>query len=369
MKLAIYTGVLGSGGIEAVAVNHALFFAQMGLMVDYIIDLPPSNVDYYQSLTTAGVRVKTLFDKRPKLFIVKKVFRLISLIREEKYTCFHFHLSYPSSLLYVFVVKLLGVPSVTTSHARGTMKSSPYFKIYQNICRHLFAPASNNRYAVSQEAGLWLYGNKKFDVMFNPINVDRFKYSKENRTKVRDHYGLDDKILLVGHVGRLDKVKNHRFLIETFSEMVKQNPLCRLLIIGSGGEEENIKQTISQHKLNNYVFYVNHTDCVERYLSAMDVLVFPSIQEGLPTVLLEAQASNLPIIASTGVPRQIALSNNVSFLDLNDGPLFWAQKVFERVSRGEPRNSTNELLQSKCSINRICSELIDIYSNISLKRN
>ena len=157
-------------------------------------------------------------------------------------------------------------------------------------------------FACSEAAGKFLYGEKmmkagKVFVMHNAIDCEKFRFRPEVRERFRKEMGLEGKFV-IGHVGRFERQKNHEFLIEVFAEVHKKNENSVLLLIGDGSLKDPIRQKVIVLNLEEYVFFLGQRDDVADLLQTMDVFVLPSLYEGFPVSIVEAQANGLVCIAS-----------------------------------------------------------------------
>lgn len=178
---------------------------------------------------------------------------------------------------------------------------------------------ATNYFACSEHAGEWLFGKRvlkegKITVIKNAIDVDKFKYDAIMRDKMRKKLGVKDKIVF-GHVGRFAKQKNHDFLIDVFFDIYQKRKDVVLLLIGEGSLEEKIKEKVKEKKLDDVVKFLGTKENVNDYMQAMDIFLFPSLYEGLGIVLVEAQCSGLMCVASTEVPKEVELTQNIFFAE------------------------------------------------------
>lgn len=194
---------------------------------------------------------------------------------------------------------------------------------------------ANIRLACSTEAGRYLFGDKQFYLAKNAIDSKRFSFDSDLRTHARKALGIDSDQLVVGHVGRFNLQKNHRFLIEIFSEIVKLAPDSLLLLVGTGELEASIRELVANKDLESKVKFQSVTDEPEMFYVAMDVFVLPSLFEGLPLVGIEAQCNGLPCFFSSEITREVAVSNQARFLDLDDGASAWARAAVETARCGD----------------------------------
>lgn len=190
-------------------------------------------------------------------------------------------------------------------------------------CSHLAAEALFGK-AGAQKAVVFPVG----------IDTERFAFSRERREVCRKKLALEGNFVL-GHVGVINKQKNHRFLLDVFREIAGRNSCARLLLVGDGILEKEIRQQVKQYGLEQKVIFTGRTDRVSEYLCAMDVFVLPSVYEGMPATVVEAQASGLPCVVSDQVTPEVKLTENVSFLPLAGGAELWAEKLLAVTPRSD----------------------------------
>ncbi len=165
-------------------------------------------------------------------------------------------------------------------------------------------------------------------VLTNGIFADKYRFDEEKRRKIRERLGLNEQILL-GSVGRLTAVKNYSFLVSLMTLLPKEY-VC--VLVGDGEEREDLERQIAQNRLSDRVFLVGNQENVDEYVSAMDIFLMPSLHEGMPFSLIEAQAAGLRCIVSDGVPKESDLTENVTFLSLGDIEK-WAENCMAQRQR------------------------------------
>ena len=171
--------------------------------------------------------------------------------------------------------------------------------------------------ACSQQTAREIFGRKassssKCHILYNGIDVKKFSYKENLRNSLRRKYGVNDSVV-IGHVGRFEKQKNHKFIIEVFKEFHRKVSDSQLWLIGTGGLFDEIKGVVEDYDLqDSVVFWGNRQDVSDLY-QCMDVFIFPSLYEGLGIVLVEAQTTGLPCVTSDRIPKEA---------DINAGLLY-----------------------------------------------
>lgn len=171
-----------------------------------------------------------------------------------------------------------------------------------------------------RHGGQWCY-------VPNGIDVDRFAFDEPTRADARAELGLADSTFLVGNIGRLSPPKNQIFLLHAFASVARRCPDSRLLLVGAGELENDIRAEVRGLGLADKVIFLKNRADTERLYAAMDAFAFPSLYEGLGIVLVEAQASGLPCVISERIPKEAVYGQNVTTVALSDGAEAWADAL------------------------------------------
>lgn len=186
---------------------------------------------------------------------------------------------------------------------------------------------ANELYACGLDAGRWMYGEKKFKVIPNAINTEDFSYDPAKRKRMREKLKITDGIALI-NVARFEPQKNHCFLMETFAELAKVKSHVHLFLVGEGKLDRQINLQIEELGIKDKVTLLGSRSDVNELLQAMDVFLFPSLFEGLPVSLVEAQASGIQCVISNGIPEEAVLvRENVTVISLKENANVWAERI------------------------------------------
>ncbi|ACS99036.1 glycosyltransferase family 1 protein [Paenibacillus sp. JDR-2] len=248
-----------------------------------------------------------------------------------------------------YVLKLadkLGVPvRISHSHNTSDSKSTSLVRnLYRSYMRSLISRHSTNMLGCSRAACESLFGNGcwkdgRVDVFPNAITLAPYEsLVQENREELRRRFGAAEDELLIGHIGRFSKQKNHALLLDSFASLVKQHPKSRLLLCGDGPLRPEMEEKARGLGIADKVNFLGLRKDVPELLGALDAFVLPSLYEGLGIVLIEAQAAGVPCLISETVPREADLRIGlIERLALNDPPERWAEamaSIGERRARG-----------------------------------
>ena len=247
---------------------------------------------------------------------------------------------------------------ITIGHSHSTAQRSNNIKTYlKKVIQRRTEKYSDYCLACSQDAGEWLFPHSKFIVLNNAIDAQRFKYNPVVGADVRSEIGLNGNIV-VGVVGRLTEPKNPMGTIEIFKAVHDRKPETKLLWVGGGSLEQDIRKKLEEEKLTDAVIMTGVRPDVDRLMQAMDVFILPSLWEGLPVVLVEAQAAGLPCFASEAVSREAAVTDLCTFLPLNQ-PELWAEKIL--AANTQRKDTSQEIIQAGYDIHTTAKWLEEFY--------
>ena len=315
MKLLIVNTVpFQLNGITSVIMNYYRKLDKSGLQIDFVA-LSGISDPLLQELEAGGSRVFCLPRKGNPL---SYLWRLTRLLRAGRYDALHVHGNSATMALDLLPGVLAGVPmriahshNTTCTHMRAHKLLSPLF---QKCCTHALA--------CGDAAGKWLFGSRPFQVLNNGIDLASYRYDETTRLSFRQRIGAEDK-LVIGHVGNFVEQKNHDFLLRWFARLAEKRPDAQLLLIGEGELLAQSRQTARELGIIEQVVFLGKSTEVASWLQAMDVFVLPSLHEGLPVVLVEAQAAGLSCFAADTVTAEADLTGTVRFLPITD-PGCWA---------------------------------------------
>ena len=201
-------------------------------------------------------------------------------------------------------------------------------RVYTNISRSLNLRYVTHAWACSHEAGTHLFGNAHFDVKKNGVDTQRFAYSMKTRSAVRRELGIADDSFVLGFAARLTEVKNPLFAFEIFKEMARRRPRVYFIVVGDGPLMSALESVVAATGFENTCFLLGYQESPERYYSAMDVLIAPSLHEGLPINLVEAQANGLAILASDSITDEVILRGaSYEKRSLSEQPAKWCDGI------------------------------------------
>lgn len=331
-------GIMNRGGAETMIMNLYRHIDRSKVQFDFVENSSEPAVFDEEILSLGGRIFRCPHYNGKNHFTYVKWWNDFFKAHPKEYPIVHGHLGSTASI-YLSVAKKYGAYAIAHSHSSGT-DHSLHANLYQ-IMSYNTRNVADYFFACSEAAGKERFGSKvvsgdHYAVLNNAIDVNRFSYNPSVRNAVRDELGIGQIQLVVGHIGRYTKEKNHEFILKIFSELKKMDSNARLLMVGDGTLRTHIMQMAEQASLSSDVIFTGVRSDVERLVQAMDVFVLPSLYEGLPVTMVEAQTAGLPCIISDKVPSECILTEGlVDIMTLFASPEAWAEKILAK--RAIPR--------------------------------
>jgi glycosyltransferase involved in cell wall biosynthesis len=274
-----------------------------------------------------------------------------------------------TGFVYLKEAKTNNVP-IRIAHSRNSNKENLAKK---HLCK-LSKLYATHLVAVSSIAGISEFGfkaviNDLVKILPNGIDAKKYSFNKEVRNMKRKELGLKEEIS-VFHIGRFHPQKNHMFVLEVFKEILSLEPKAKLLLVGDGELRDEIEYKIYDMKIENSVTLAGIRSDVPDLLQAADVLLFPSFYEGLPGVVLEAQAAGLPCVISASITSEVGITDLVEYVSLDKDAQYWADKLICSLRNYKRRNTYHEIVQAGYNIESVSKWYQDFYLNqLSINRN
>lgn len=328
IRVAQIMGKLWAGGVEAVVFNYYREIDKTKVQFDFFYDAD-STVDPPKELIDMGARFYKIppYQKLPVYLTTLRGF-----FRENNYKIVHSHIN-TLSVFPLFAAWQEQVP-VRIAHNHSVPGGNEFSRNTLKKILRMFAKLFPTDYfACSEKAGRWMFGDKEFDkgnvlVVKNAIDFEKFRPSNEEVKLNKKRLGLTGKFV-VCHVGRFTHAKNHDFLIKVFSEICKLNDNAKLLLVGDGELHCKITSIIKDYNIEDKVVMIGQVSNPEKYYRIADVIILPSLFEGLSLTTIESQIAGVPIVISESIPEEAIISNGCTYLSLNESAMTWAKTAIE----------------------------------------
>ena len=352
------------GGQEAFIFNFIENLNNDDIKVDIATLYYCKNIKYRKIAKQKGANIFELgLDFKPgksRRLIKRPLYVFLS---NHQYDIVHIHSGSISALAYsAKMAKKAGIRNVIV-HSHSTGIDNFKHKLIQTLFGPLFLRYVNVYCACSEEAGQMKFPQSqwnKIHVLNNGINLNRFEFNSDMRKKIRESLGVNEEAYLVGQIGRFTYEKNQEFIAQLSNKICKERKDIYFVFVGDGEQKEQIHSII---KNTEQVIFLNSCDDIWNYYNAFDILVLPSIYEGIPLVSIEAQANGLPVLASTGVSEAIEINKNVKRIELNN-EIEWRKIITKRKLTRLESDDENLVKGSKWDINSLTTNMIDIYMDL-----
>lgn len=278
-----------------------------------------------------------------------------------EYTIVHSHIDQVSGII-LKAAKESNIPN-RISHSHNTRNTNSLLgKMYKKYLQSKINKNATVLMACGEEAAKWLFKEKANEAIIVPNGIDlkRYKYDENIRKKIREELHIDENTIVCGHIGRFSKQKNHKFLIEIFKEYQNINSNSRLILVGDGQLRKQIEKQIKKQKLQESVMLLGKREDSENLYQVFDLLLFPSLFEGMSLVTLEAQAEGLPILCSDTIDRKTDITKTIEFMSLKKSANHWAKKI-ENMDKSRNIKNNEILSLTDYNISILAKKMEDKY--------
>lgn len=235
------------------------------------------------------------------------------------------------SAIDLWVAKRAGARRLALRSSNASDGKGSLGMFLQKAFRRLLTSVADVKIAPSDLAAAYTFGpkavsNGEVHYLCNALDLNAYTFSPESRSAIRSELRIEPDALVVGHVGRFAQQKNHGFLIEVFAELLKVRPDARLVLVGQGELEGEVRAKAKAFGVLDGIVFAGVRPDVPALLSAFDVLALPSLYEGMPNVVIESQAAGLTCAVSNTVTRQADVTGLVEYLPIDD-PTAWTKAL------------------------------------------
>lgn len=319
--------IMDRGGAETMVMNYYRHIDRTKVQFDFLVHREKRGA-YDDEIESLGGRIYRLCPIYPQNFTRYKRELRIFFREHPEYRIIHSHMSELGYFAFREANRQ-GIP-VRICHAHNAPHGFDLKMIMRTYFKKRMMPYLTHLFMCGAESGRWLFGKRnesRFIMLNNAINASAYTYNPAKRTQMRQQLGLTAEFT-VGHVGRFNPQKNHPFLLDIFAYLLKQLPNAILLLVGGGEDMPKIQAKAQSLGIADHVRFLGVRSDVADLLQAMDVFIFPSLYEGLPVTMVEAQASGLPCLISDKVPKECILTEGlVEVVSLHTSPEEWAEKA------------------------------------------
>ena len=296
------------------------------------------HIDFLVYGDEKGIYDEEILNKHSQIFHVpirskhplKHHMTIKKMLKLNSYDIIHAHVDAMNG--YVLGLAKKARIKVRMSHAHNTahLSSHPLKKMILNYYKKKILNVATHFLTCSKDAATFMYQSIKDDHIIyikNATDLTRFRFNQNHRDMIRSYHCISNNTILIGHIGRFDHQKNHSFLLELVKEIKNQQNEMKLLCVGEGHLKQPFLKSVKENQLESLIEVINPVQAIEKYYSAFDVFVLPSLFEGFGYVLIEAQYNGLTCVSSTNVPLETNITKENMHLFLNAPLSDWIEGI------------------------------------------
>ena len=360
-RLLCIVGGMNSGGAETFLMKLYRNMDKNKYQMDFCV-FNPEKGDYDDEIQKMGGRI---FRCTPKsLNPIKSFIDLKQIVKENEFDSVLRISQHSLSAMELLAAKFGSANKTIFRSSNSSTCGGRVNQLIHKVCKPLVKYIPDIKIAPSTEAAEFMFGRNCVQknsavILNNAVDVSLFEYSYELRKKIKEELRLEDKFV-VGHIGRFSAQKNHKFLIDVFKILARKENAMLVLVGGNGELLEETKEYVKKQGVEEQVLFLGNRSDVNKLLSAFDILVFPSLYEGMPNVVIEAQASGLPCLISDTITREADITGLVKYYSLEKSAKEWATEAILQSKRFERRSYKQELYNAGYTIEAVTEKLIEL---------
>lgn len=356
--LCILSG-MNAGGAETFLMKLYRCLDRDQYQMDFCINTK-EKCFYDDEIIRLGGRIYRIPSKSEDLKAFKK--QLSEIVSQYKYLYVLRITSNAMGFLDLKIAKKAGAQVCIARSSNASDGGGLKTSLAHRLGKILYKQYVDVKIAPSDLAAKYTFGEKAYkngDVLLlhNGVDLNLFRYDANGRKSVRNAFGISEDTKLIGHVGRFNSQKNHSFLLDIFQQIHIQNPDSRLLLVGAGDLEQEIRAKVHQLQLDEKVIFAGIRRDIPQLMSAMDVFIFPSLYEGMPNTVIEAQACGLQCIIADTITKEAKVTDLVSYMRLSDSPSEWAETALAKIRDDNQRERYSDEMNQKGYGIKQCAEL------------
>ena len=355
---------LDRGGLETFVMNIFRVIDRNKVHFDFLVNRETG--DYADEIKHLGGHIYYIPPRNKGFSAFNRNLKRFFNEHQGEYDALHYHESSLSSLEVLYFAKRANIPvRIMHSHSSSILGNKLHY-IMHWFGKTVIHRLATHYFGCSDKAMDWLYDysgvRNKAVLIRNGINTRKFAYNSLIRDQVRNELGLGD-CFTVCHVGRFSAVKNHAFLLEVFRAIKKINPNVKLVLVGTGSLFDSVTKMANDMGLKGDILLLGVRSDTERILQAADAFVMPSLYEGLPVVLVEAQTAGLPIFCSDTISLMSKLTDEYFPISLKQTPSFWANTVLTESTKYDRVDHSMIVRDAGFDVYDIADFLIKVYNS------
>lgn len=358
-RLLCLTSNMNAGGAETFLMKIYRQLDKTKYQMDFCINVP-DKCFYEDEILAMGGRIYRI---PPKSKDQKEFWKqLFGVVHDNHYEYVLRITANAMGFMDLRIAKQAGAKVCALRSSNSSDGENWKLRIAHRLGKILYSKYVDVKFAPSDLAAKYTFGDRAYQsgevtILHNSIDLSVFRYDEQARMAVRNEFGIDPDTVLVGHVGRFDTQKNHSYLLQVFREVLGNHSNCKLLLVGNGRLEQQIREQAASLGFEDRVIFAGVRSDIPRILSAMDVFVFPSLYEGMPNTVIEAQATGLPCVIADTITREADITGLVQYLSLDDSPEVWAEAALAAI-REQRKDTKQDFIDNQYDIQSTVEQFV-----------
>ena len=366
--MIVTNGSIGIGGLSTISYNLSKLIDRSKFNVFYFFLFKVKNSKYKDEILTRGDKFFEFDSHNKKTSIVTMQKKIIEIIKKNNIEVIHIHSDASYRFLKIIIpTKMCKIKKIIL-HTHNSNVDGKFNKILHIICKPIINRLGTDFLACSDSAANFTFSKKnvkKTVIIPNGINSMNYKFSVDKRKEYRGKFGFKDKDIVIGTVGRCEEEKNQKFILNFCK---KYNTKC--IIIGNGSLFNQMNEYIKKNNIEKNCIMLGNVDNVFDYLSCFDYFFLPSLFEGFPIVLVEAQANGLKCLVSEAVTKSTNITGLVKYLKL-DNMEIWKNIIDKEqpLNFKERMNINQKIMESNYNLKNIKNIINNLYIGEKIDEN
>lgn len=351
------------GGIETFIMNLYRVMDRSKIQFDFLVSTEEN--PFAEEISILGGKIYVIPPRNNGFVAYRKNIDVFFRAHKGEYIAVHQHVSSLSSIYPLQAAKRVGIKKRIIHSHSSSIKSNKLHYILHLFNKLNISRLATHYFACSDVARHWLFNYtgclSKSEIINNGIINQDFIFNPQIRDIVKINLQIKNDQIAICHIGSFIKVKNHTFLLDIFKELIKLSDKYQLFLIGDGELKLPIQTKINNLSLSNSVRLLGLRGDVNILMQGFDCLVFPSLFEGLPVTLVEAQASDLQVVCSNTISQMSKISDDTEFVSLSKSAKEWASIIDNKIRLHKRKNNSNIIENAGFDISKIALKLYNIY--------
>lgn len=360
-RLLCIVGSMNTGGAETFLMKIYRQLDRANYQMDFAVSIPQEG-GYDKEILSLGGKIYHITPKTSSP--INNFMDIVRIVKKNQYKSVMRISQHSLSAMELLAARIGGaqILAYRSSNSNTTSGSKKNVAVHK-MCMFMPRFFANVKLAPSTEAAEFMFGkgcvkNGNAHLLHNGIDLNVYHFDKVARDNLRNELNMGEG-LLVGHIGRFNQQKNHEFIIKVFAQILKINAKAKLLLVGVGELQEKIRTKAQNLGIEDSVVFIGVRSDVPQLLSAMDVFLFPSLYEGMPNTVIEAQATGLPCVVSDSITKEANITGLVQYVSLQDSEDVWADKVI-RVAHSLRKDTKQDF--DKCGYD--IQTVVDVFEKM-----